>query len=123
MLDLTTFRARFVAFADTTRYTNDFVTRVLDEAWALLEEDQFGDKADIAHGYLSGHLLLTMPPYTPGEMAGMASRTNSDGQSLSMFAPSAIGSEELMLTAYGRVYLKLQKQALGGTMFTLWTAG
>lgn len=101
-LTLATFQARFPQFALSDPV---LVELILTEALARINPTWHGNRADTAQGYLAAHLLEMT---TGSRGAGVAS-VSAGQASISYWATSVVEPEDLLITSYGRLYLKLIK--------------
>jgi hypothetical protein len=99
---LATFQTRFPQFAATDPV---LVELILAEALARINPTWHGARADNAQAYLAAHLL----EMTSGPRGSGVASVSAGQASISYWATSVVEAEDLLLTSYGRLYLKLIK--------------
>lgn len=102
-LTVSTFRARFPAFADETAYPDTLIDEVIQEASRRMSLAFFGSHYDDAQKFLVAHVLEYT---TKTRGAGAVSSMSVGAVSVGYFAGGLSDNTDLHMTSYGRVYLR-----------------
>ena len=119
------FRSRFPEFSDDVEFPDIRIQLFLDDAVALYigsDENRWCNRYDIAHAYLSAHLLTIGTNTEVGDSnskSGSISSKSAGGVSVSRAIPSKDRSDTddfFITTAYGQQFLIIRNSCFAGVL-------
>lgn len=125
-IDAAAFRIRFPEFADETEYPTARIDMFLDDAVdAYIGDDEarWGSRYNLAHAYLTAHLLSIASNSETGDTsskAGVIQSKTAGGVSVSRAVNAARSRSEqddfLASTSYGQQFISIRNMCFAGVL-------